>query len=140
MHENSFSHCKTPIYAPKEHHMEGHKRSKAAGFKLSQAASGIWAKQHLKINHFSDQSTVSHIFRDSDKITKKTISLNLIIILTPILAAPRLEYTFYPWICSQSKCGVMINAALVRKRAQQLLKEKNKHRDESKRIKISFSE
>lgn len=119
--------------------LEEQKRTKDVGVTLAQAALALWAKQNLKLDNLSNQSTVSRILHDENKIKKAAAGHNPNTKQTDQPAASRIEDAACRWIYSQSNCGVMLNAELVRTKCQQVLDEANKHTNLNEPIVLNVS-
>lgn len=91
--------------------LKEHKCDLEFGATLSQAALVLWAKQNLKLGHLNDQSTVSRILRDEDKIKKVAAGHNPNTNSTRQSTAPHIEYTLFsmdmqtkqPWCDAQCR-------------------------------------
>ena len=94
---------------------------KKKGLKVTQAALAAWAKEELKLKSLPDQSTMSRLLKNSDKIRSMSVTQNDAFRKSRRAAAPRLEDALYKWICAQSNRGVLLNADIVKMQGRKLM-------------------
>lgn len=115
------------------------KKRKSAGSSATKAALASWAKETLSLTYVPNQSTISRIFRDSEKLKSMPISQNLNMKKARTAVAPRLEDALYRWMCTQNNNGILLNGDIIKMYGKQLLEKTNEVLPESEKIQLTFS-
>lgn len=112
---------------------------KREGLKVTQVALAAWAKENLGLQSLPDQSTMSRLLKNAEKIRSMSDTHNTSVKKKRRAAAPRLEDALYKWMCTQSSRGIMINADLVKMEGRKLMNAANELLPECEQIFLKFS-
>lgn len=119
--------------------LEEYQKRKNVGSNTSQSAIASWAKDSLRLANVPNQSTISRIVRDADKLSNLSHSQNLNMKKTRSSAAPRLEEALYRWVCTQNNKGTLLNGEIIKLYGQKLLQSANELLPDSEKMVLAFS-